>query len=433
MPIRTVPGSDLQYLLICHDADGAERTDDPDGRLSEVAHQQLADTAKPVTDVIFMSHGWLGDVPAAVRQYDSWTGAAQRCEADMARARSLRPGFRPLVIGLHWPSLPWGDEEVGAASFADTGANDVDFYAGVLGDTPRLRAALLEVLSAAADAEPDQLPASVVAAYRTIEAESRLQSAGPKAAPGADRESFDPQVTFGIARELDEEMPSFGGIGSSRVLAPLRMLSFWKMKDRARRFGETGAHQLARSLQQASAGRDVRFHAMGHSFGCVVMSGLLAGPADGEGLQRPFRSATLVQGAVSLWAYCANLPGAGGGAGYFHPIIAKGRVEGPIVTTQSSFDSAVGRAYPLAAGFARQVAFGTPGGGPEFPTYGGIGTFGMQGDGLRLLSQDMQPLSQSYTLQAGAVHNLKSDGFIKGHSDIAKAEVAHAMWSAILS
>ena len=32
--------------------------------------------------------------------------------------------FRPLLIGLHWPSLPFGDEELsggGAASFAAAG------------------------------------------------------------------------------------------------------------------------------------------------------------------------------------------------------------------------------------------------------------------------------------------------------------------------
>lgn len=38
---------------------------------------------------------------------------------DIERVRQARPGFRPLVIGWHWPSKPYGEEELrGSASFA---------------------------------------------------------------------------------------------------------------------------------------------------------------------------------------------------------------------------------------------------------------------------------------------------------------------------
>ena len=85
-----------------------ERRDDPDARqgstLSERVKDELRD--QPVTDVFFISHGWKGDVPAAKDQYTRWIGAMLECEDDRRKVRQVRPGFRPLLIGLHWPSLP---------------------------------------------------------------------------------------------------------------------------------------------------------------------------------------------------------------------------------------------------------------------------------------------------------------------------------------
>ena len=43
---------------------------------------------------------------------------------------------------------------------------------------------------------------------------------------------------------------------------------------------------------------------MGHSFGCIVASATVAGPAAQRVLPRPVDSLFLVQGALSLWAYC---------------------------------------------------------------------------------------------------------------------------------
>jgi hypothetical protein len=77
MPIRQVPGhADLRYFLLSYTADGVEQTQDPDapnGLLSDHITRTLAST--PVSDVFLISHGWLGDVPAAIAQYDRWIGA----------------------------------------------------------------------------------------------------------------------------------------------------------------------------------------------------------------------------------------------------------------------------------------------------------------------------------------------------------------------
>ena len=145
MPIRQVPNSDLEYLLICFDKDGMERPE-PDGRLlSSEAIRRLRDPANEITDVFLMSHGWKGDVPAAVDQYDRWTVAMASCTGDRARVLERWPNFNALLIGLHWPSLPWGDERAEGSFGADAGTTQEKFVAewsDRIADTEAAREAL---------------------------------------------------------------------------------------------------------------------------------------------------------------------------------------------------------------------------------------------------------------------------------------------------
>lgn len=440
MTIETIPGSETRYYLINFDTDGHERSDDPhaaSGRLSDPLAQELA--AQPVTDVVFMSHGWQGDVPAAKRQYAHWSSAMLGCTADIERLRAARPGFRPLLVGVHWPSLPWGDEDPLAqpASFAPGGPDPVDAWvedaAARVADTVRAREALRGIFLAALDElVPDELPAGVVEAYRVLQQEAGLGADGPGGAPGDDIERFDPRAVY---QEALEDADAFGGVpGVGGLLAPLRQLSFWKMKARARTIGETGAGELLRRLQGVAGGRDVRFHLMGHSFGCILVSATLKGAGGETPVAKPVHSLFLAQGALSLWAYCSDIPVAPGRAGYFHPLIAEGRVAGPIVTTRSLHDTAVRRFYPLGAGAARQVDF-APG---KLPKYGGIGMFGIQGPGIDLEDRAMLEPEGDYGFRGGRVYNLDGSEFINqgggaagAHGDIAKPAVAHAFWQAM--
>ena len=108
---------------------------------------------------------------------------------------------------------------------------------------------------------------------------------------------------------------------------------------------------------------------------------------------------------------------------------------GAILTTQSKRDTAVGRFYPIAAGVARQVNFAP---GDKLPKYGGIGAFGLQGPGLSLHDLPIGDAAQSYGFERGHVYNLECTNVIKdgtgasgAHSDIAKPEVAHALWESV--
>jgi hypothetical protein len=324
---------------------------------------------------------------------------------------------------------------IGASTLPDTEAL-IAAYAERIADTPAARAALETIFaSAAADTAPPELPPEVVAAYRVLEQEAGLAAGGPADGPGRDREAFDPEAAY--QGELADSEVSFGGFGLGPVVGILRSLSYFKMKDRARHIGETSLHPLLARLQQAARGpgRDVRFHLMGHSFGCIVMSATLAGPPEGATAE-PVHSAFLAQGAVSFWSYCSDIPHAPGQAGYFRRIVDGRRVIGALVTTQSEHDTAVGKAYPAASFVRGDVAF-APG---EWPKYGALGAFGVRGPGVDAVDLDILPANQAYAFERGRIYNLESSHVINrneglgtgAHNDIAHPEVAHAMWSAVL-
>jgi hypothetical protein len=444
MPICRVPNHpDLKYYLLSFTAEGIEREDDPDtpnGVLSGQVAEILA--TRPVTDLFLMSHGWKGDEPAAVEQYDRWIGAMAECAEDRKTVQAKRPGFEPLLVGLHWPSLPWGDERVNkpGASFSpseNSEAKDfVNEYSERIADTPIAREALSIIFEAALeDVAPARLPSNVRQAYLALNKESGLGSELEGAPPGADRELFNPENAYHNALFA---AASFGATSLDGILSPLRQLSFWKMKDRARRFGESGGHQLLRTLQQVArqSGCDIRCHLMGHSFGCIVVSSILRGPDEKASSLSSVDSLFLAQGALSLWSYCESIPHIPDRPGYFRSIVADRKVKGPIVATLSEHDRAVGKFYPLGAGVAGQIAYAPA----EFPKYGGVGTFGARGAGIDIEDVNMLDRQATYDFRPGKFYNLDASAYISqmdgasgAHNDIARPEVAHAFWQAALA
>jgi hypothetical protein len=443
--VETVPGHDISYHLVVYDKAGQERPED-DGLYSRVL-LAVAAAAQP-SDVFLFSHGWNGDVPAARLQYGNWLAAMANCAEDRAKADAMPGGFRPLLVGLHWPSKAWGDEELGAASFAagleaqvyggQGGGREeddigliVDRFASRLTDSDRTRQALRTIIeSALDDPAPMTLPAEVRRAYLTIDHEAGMGADGVAGGPGDDRDGFDPEATYQAC--LQEDVASFGGLSLGGLLAPLRVLTFWQMKRRARIFGESGAAHLLSALQKAVP--TARFHLMGHSFGCIVASAAIAGPVGSARDRRPVSTLVLVQGAMSLWSFCSSIPALPERPGYFRQVMAEGLVQGPIVTTTSVHDRAVGVFYPLGARARHQVAL-VPG---QLPVYGGVGTFGIQGAGMQIADETLGSADDPYDFRADLVSNLDSDAVIaKGggasgaHSDICHPEVAHAVWQAV--
>jgi hypothetical protein len=267
------------------------------------------------------------------------------------------------------------------------------------------------------------LPDEVVAAYHDLAAAIGF-SAGSDAdaAPDEDGAPLDPQAAV-RAERMASVAESFGLASTFRngILAGLRQASFWLMKHRARTVGEQGMHQFVAEVQRAS---NAQIHLMGHSFGCIVVSSILGGPGGTGALPRPVASAVLVQGALSLWSYAEKIPKSDR-PGYFRHVLKKAAVSGPIVSTQSTHDAAVGAAFPAAVGLVNEYDFGT-----ELPRFGGIGSWGIQGTAIAE-PRPMLDEHGAYDFKPGRVYNMDGSKFIAGHSVIDGPQVAHLLWQVV--
>jgi hypothetical protein len=192
-------------------------------------------------------------------------------------------------------------------------------YLERFGDRPEIRGPLETILKEAkTNMSPDTLPDSVRQAYLDLNKALGLASGGGLSAPpDADREPFDPEDAYQAG---NEEGANFGDFNPfSGILGVLRQLSYFKMKNRARTVGEVGMHQFLKDLQTATAGKGTRIHLMGHSFGTIVISGMLGGPNGRGPLVRPVDSVVLAQGALSLWSLCARYSVQEGRSGILQP------------------------------------------------------------------------------------------------------------------
>jgi hypothetical protein len=450
MSVEHSPQHEIAYHFVAYDADGRERPGQHGLASTELA--EAAERERP-TDIFLFSHGWNANPHGATEQYGHWLDAMAARTGDRERLRSRAGGFRPLLAGVHWPSKAWADEDLvgmsyavgdtqeaarpivdGADSASDPISRLVAEYAERLGDTPAVRDAIRTIFeSALKDAAPPTLPDDVRDAYEQLDASIGLAQAGEGAAPGDDREPFDAEETYQTALLMDVADPlSFSGFSLGGLLAPLRVLSFWAMKSRARNFGETGASELLGRLHDAAS--DARFHVMGHSFGCIVASAAIAGRPGSPGPRRKVDTLVLAQGAMSLWSFCKNIPAQPGRDGYFHAMVRDNLVTGPTIVTTSVHDRAVRLFYPIGAGARGDVAF-DPG---KQPVYGGIGTFGVRGPGIEIRDEQLERVGEDYRLLPGVVYNLNANSVIsmsKGisgaHSDICHPELARAVWRAV--
>jgi hypothetical protein len=439
----------LGYDLVLLDKDGQELEAPGGGSDSDAAAEALE--TEPITDVFVFSHGWLTDLEDALRSYETWLRAAAVGAPARDRLETLRAGFRPLLIGLHWPSMPGGREDpddlvdYGSATKADR----LDGQLGWACETPSSRDALSSVVESVArhpSMDPTAPPHELVDALQVLVDELLPEQDGPAGAPGADIGRVDPEQLLAVAAEqvADESdaAVSYGGLGDRGAAVVSRVfsfLSFWKMKRRACTVGEQGGASLLTTLHQ-SAARDVRIHLIGHSFGAIVVTAALAGALKMRPSMRRAHSMVLLQGAMSLWSFAAQVRDQHGRSGYFHPVLGDGLVTGPLVTTQSKHDYVLQQPYRLAAWFGGQVDFR-----PALPLYGAVGQYGIAGV-KDARSEAMAEPDTTYDFACGTVYNLEASAHISkhrklgpfklrvdAHSHLTHPAVAHAIWSAALT
>jgi hypothetical protein len=218
------------------------------------------------------------------------------------------------------------------------------------------------------------------------------------------------------------------GVLENAGIDVLDFLSFWTMRTRAIALGssETGLARLLSRIFAADAG--VRVHLVGHSLGCVALSGALTTVGIAE---RHAASFFLVQAAESSWAFSERVPFFTGGGGRYRAIVGDGLVDGPLVTTQSSHDQALTLWYRLGMEFVLQRSYATETPGRPHRA-AAIGAEGLGFDPSVPTLHALPPLTQESTrfaLAPGDQYTVDCSAIITGHKDVAHVELARLFFA----
>src|SRR5262249_49620142 len=157
---------------------------------------------------------------AAIDQYNRWIKAVTQLAPDAA---AMGAGFKPLWIGLHWPSLPWGDDELGSGSFGASSvpSNELlERYVGRLGRDAEERRKLLGIIlnENETNAGAMTLPPHVADAYQRLATAIGRKAGSPGGPPDAEEVPFAPVQAFEAGNEAGV---AFGGFDLGGLLGPL--------------------------------------------------------------------------------------------------------------------------------------------------------------------------------------------------------------------
>jgi pimeloyl-ACP methyl ester carboxylesterase len=197
------------------------------------------------------------------------------------------------------------------------------------------------------------------------------------------------------------------------------------MKARAGVVGRTGLAPLLNELSDDIPA--IRVHLLGHSFGARLVSYTLRELHVSEG-RSAVKSLFLIQGAFSHFAFAETLPFDRTRKGDLAGMSS--RVDGPLLTTFSAFDKAVGYAYPVASVLANDDAAAAE---DLMYRWEGMGCDGAQA--VYAAGESLGDPGCSYALPKGKWLNLDGNAVITqgglpagAHSDIIHPQIA---WAAL--
>ena len=383
------------------------------------------------TDVILFSHGWNNDWPTARERYmDFLHGVSQSAD----RHTGLLPNaFRPVFVGIHWPStiLTWPSED--APEIA--GGNELrDWLSDVLDaknlakvdallaketiglrEAQDLASSVAPVLGSTNDlteSEGDFNATDLVEVWRHAEDLVSSEKNGAMSGGGLDDFGSGGQQGANSDRSVAGWLESF----SPRNL--VRLTTVLMMKDRAGIVGAAGVADVLRRILDDTA---ARLHLVGHSYGAkVVMTALVR-----AGASRPAYSALLLQPAVSQLAFAKDI--GTGTSGGFRSALA--RVKTPIFTTYSPHDFPLTRVFHWAARRRTDLGELQAAGSPpsKYAALGGYGPSGLlNGEGQeRILPAD----GAKYDPVPSDVEMVTLNGAtgITGHGDVTNPYTFWAM------
>ncbi|MFE0682187.1 serine-threonine protein kinase [Streptomyces sp. NPDC058961] len=424
------------YREITFDADGdadpAERT---------------ALTGVDATDLVLFAHGWNNTPDNARSLFRAFFAAFPALAAGSA-------GVRLGYGGVIWPSIRFTDETIpnfphAAAAAAPTGPGlDGATVAALKGFFPGQDAAI-DGIAGYLEQRPDDEAAFTDFARLTRQLVTAPTTApgtpgdlapedGPGAAPalltddilGLCQRFTAALADTGMAVQPGPPGPSFSIGGSLKHLwdgakEVLRQTTYYEMKHRAGTVGQRGLGPLVGQL--ATARPDLRIHLVGHSQGARLVAFALEGL---PGTAHNVKSVTLLEGAFSHYAFAERLPEGLPGAGALSD--AQGRVDGPVVSCYSHFDTALGVLYPLASALAGDYASELPGLDRRWWAIGHDGIQAVSPCTTLTLAEALRdgvPDSGCVSVDAAAV--VKDGGPPSGaHSDICHPELARVVLAA---
>lgn len=425
------------------------------GRLTAPASEAFLGevSTEGIADLFVFSHGWGTSETSARGLYSTMFPLIRNAASNVAGIG--RMGF----AGIYWPSLwfpdtpatpprPAGSTQAGDGAVEDESAGTAVLSGAEIAtsllpgfEDPQQQQTVKEIgrlidegAAAVGSGEPD-----TVKEQRLQQINRLLQSLVPPEPDGEFEDAGetallltdDPKRDYQAAAEAFGSAPpgsSAQGIGDWFANAingakdVMRVFSYTVMKARAGDIGRAGLGPLLVDLHRRSPA--ARVHLIGHSFGARLVSFALSGigaPADS-----PVASLLLVQGAFSHWSFARAQDNPFGSPGALHKYAD--RVHGPLVSTFTVHDWAVGRWYPKASFLARQDESARVAG-----RWGGMGADGYQavnpaadrsmpeGGGM---DYGFTPGTFYRVDAAGVINNEKDSAFAGAHSDIRKGPVA---------
>jgi len=396
-----------------------------DGTLTADGGLPAAVKAGGVTDLFILSHGW----------NDSAGGARSLYQGMFTLLAGMLGGRRATsaAVGLLWPSLLFPEDDPATPDTPSTGAQ----LAGALAPSFPGKEQDLAAMGTMLDTQPQdaaqlqqfhQLAAGLVTSPPLAP-----EDAGPQAAITGNT-----SAVFGHAAAMTKTpagaaqgLPNPFSTLWSGAREVLRTMSYYEMKNRAGVIGQHGLGPLVATLAGAAPG--LRVHLIGHSFGARLVAFSLTGlPGTATGAASPVKSLTLVQGAFSHFSFAKPTPCTAVPAGALAGM--RNRVDGPLLSTFTAADRAVGWWYPAASMLAHQNAESLTDLTYE---WGGMGHDGFQ-QSPAAVTVPLQPPGQPsgfkpdgvYLLDANKVICTMQSQFSGAHSDIKHPEVLWAILSA---
>ncbi len=418
-----------------------------------------------VTDVFVFSHGWNNDKATALSLYHRFFGEMTKVLND-AQTPKRKTDAKVGLVGVVWPSMLWPDDAASAAMpvvaapaggpAASVSGMPAPSAAGVAIPTAvnselkkvydqSEQQSLIDELTTLLQDQPktdealrvfkDKLAALLTSESPSDPSDRKL----PDSAEGAITQLTDNQWrelldTLGILAAQRGGMAG-GGVGIGDPFKKLwagakdamRIATYWQMKQRAGIVGRNGLGAVVTRLAREAPKTHV--HLLGHSFGARLVSFSLAGlPAEAAETSSPVKSLFLLQGAFSHYAFADKLPHDASRSGALKGMARF--VDGPLITTHSRRDLAVGLSYPAASFVNRDDAAAAI---DQSVRFGAMGHDGAQA--VNAAGTSLGPPGTGYSFEKGKWLNLDGNSVIihgglpsGAHSDIVHP---HTAWAAL--